>query len=94
MIALCVSPSALSGRVLTSDGRGIRNAKIVVTGNSLSHPVVIRTGGFGQFGLDGLALGETYVVTVNSQRFTFSTPSQVISLVDTPVDAEFIADPQ
>jgi hypothetical protein len=92
--SICVSPSAISGRVLTSDGRGIRNAKIVVTGNSLSQPIVAATGAFGQFALDGLAMGETYVVTVNSQRFTFTSPSRVISLVDSFADANFIADPQ
>jgi len=92
--SICVSPAALSGRVLTSDGRGIRNAKIVVTGNSLAQPVVATTGAFGQFALSGLAAGETYVVTVNSQRYTFSSPSRVISLADSFVDTNFIADPQ
>jgi len=47
----------------------------------------------GYFSVDGLQTGETYVVTVNSQRFTFSTPSRVISLVDNVVDANFVADP-
>ena len=44
--------------------------------------------------IEGLATGETYVVTINSQRYTFSTPSQVISLVDNIADANFTADPQ
>jgi len=92
--SICDSPAAISGRVLTSDGRGIRNAKIVVTGNSLGQPIVAATGAFGQFALGGLAPGETYVITVNSQRFTFNSPSRVISVVDSFVDANFIADPQ
>ena len=92
--SICVSPAAISGRVLTSDGRGIRNATIVVTGNSLSEPIVAATGAFGQFSLGGLARGETYVVTVNSKRYTFSSPSRVVSLADSFVDANFIADPQ
>ncbi len=86
--------STISGRVTTADGTGIRNAKIVVTGNSLAEPLVTSTGSFGWFAFDGLRTGETYVVTVNSQRYTFSTPSRVISLVDNVVDADFIADPQ
>ena len=86
--------AAISGRVMTADGMGIRNARVVITGNALSEPRVATTGSFGWFNIDGLQTGETYVVTVNSQRYTFSTPSRVISLVDNVVDADFIANPQ
>ena len=86
--------ASISGRVTTADGMGIRNARVVITGNSLVEPLIAQTGSFGYFTLDGLQTGETYVVTVNSTRFTFSTPSRVISLVDNVVDADFIADPQ
>jgi len=83
----------VSGRVLTSDGQGIRNAKVVITGNSLPQPIVATTGSFGYFTFEGLRTGETYVITVNSKRYTFAAPSRVISLVDNVVDADFIADP-
>ncbi len=86
--------ASISGRVMTADGQGIRNAKVVVTSNSLSEPLVVSTGTFGYFSIDGLRTGETYVVTVNSQRYTFSTPSRVVSLVDNITDADFVADPQ
>ena len=86
--------ASISGRVVTSDGQGIRNAKVVITGNSLASPIIATTGSFGYYTIDGLATGETYVLTVNSQRYTFSTPSQVLSLVGNIADANFIADPQ
>ena len=86
--------ASISGRVTTAEGYGIRNAKVVITGNSLTTPIIATTGSFGYFTFDGLATGETYVVTVNSKRYTFSTPSQVVSLVDNVVNADFIADPQ
>lgn len=84
----------ISGRVTTANGNGIRNAEIVLSGNSIDGTRVARTGSFGSFTFDGLATGETYVVTVNSQRYTFSVPSRVVSLVDNVADADFIADPQ
>jgi len=86
--------ASISGRVLTAGGQGIRNARVVITGNSLAEPRVATTGSFGYFTFEGLATGETYVVTVNSQRYTFSNPSRVISLVDNVADADFIAEPQ
>lgn len=85
---------SISGRVMTAYGQGIRNASVVVTGNSLIEPLVVQTGSFGWFTFDNLQFGETYVVTVNSRRFTFNAPSRVISLVDNVADADFIANPQ
>ena len=66
----------------------------MITGNSLVQPIIATTGSFGYYTFDGLRAGETYVITVNSKRYTFSMPSRVISLVDNVVDADFIADPQ
>jgi Calx-beta domain/Carboxypeptidase regulatory-like domain len=86
--------ASLSGRVMTADGRAIRNVDVVITGNTLAHPMTVTTGSFGWFTFDGLQSGETYVVTVNSRRFTFSTPSRVISLIDNVTDADFVADPE
>ena len=82
----------ISGRVTTADGRGIRNARVVITGDSLRQPRVVTTGSLGYFSIEGLQTGQTFVVTVSSQRYTFSTPSRVISLVDNVVDANFVAD--
>ncbi len=92
-LASTAADVSLSGRVLTSDGRGIRNAEVTISGNSLAEPRIATTGSFGYFSFDGLAAGETYVVTVNSRRYTFSTPSQVISLVDNIANVDFVANP-
>ncbi len=86
--------ATLAGRVTTSDGRGIRNARVVISGGNLDHPRVATTGSFGYYAFEGLAVGQTYVVTVNSKRYTFSMPSRVITLVDNVTDADFVADPQ
>jgi hypothetical protein len=91
-LAPTAAQATISGRVLTADGNPIRNARVTVTGNSLSEPRVLTTGSFGYFSFDGLTVGETYVVTVNSQRYTFTVPSRVITLVDNVFDADFIAD--
>jgi len=84
---------SLSGRVATSEGAGIRNARVTISGNSLPEARVTTTGSFGYFSFDDLRAGETYVVTVNSQRYTFTTPSRVITLVDNLTEVDFTADP-
>nr|MBP9664464.1 carboxypeptidase regulatory-like domain-containing protein [Pyrinomonadaceae bacterium] len=81
----------ISGRVLTADGRPIRNATVTITGNSLPESRIFQTGSFGYYMFDGLATGETYVVTVTQRRFIFQTPSRVVSLIDNIADLDFIA---
>nr|MBP9665432.1 carboxypeptidase regulatory-like domain-containing protein [Pyrinomonadaceae bacterium] len=83
--------ASISGRVTTADGRPIRNATVTITGNSLPEPRVFQTGSFGYYMFDGLATGETYVVTVTQRRFIFQTPSRVVSLIDNIADLDFIA---
>jgi len=84
---------AISGRVTTSDGQGLRNARVTLTGNSLEAPMVTSTGSFGYYTFEGLRAGETYIVTVGSQRYLFQQPSMVISLVDSVTNADFVGMP-
>jgi CSLREA domain-containing protein len=84
--------ASISGRVATADGAGIRNAVITVTGGNLAQPIYVRTGSLGYYNIEGLDVGETYVLTVNSKRFTFSVPSRVITLNENVDDADFIAE--
>ena len=83
---------SLAGRVTTADGHGIRNAHVVITGEGLSEAQTATTGSFGYFSFQGLNAGQTYIVTVNSQRYRFSVPSRVITLVDNLADVDFMAD--
>jgi len=83
---------SLGGRVLTADGRGVQNARIVVTGGALSEPRYAVTGTFGYYHFEDLPAGQTYVVTINSKRFTFASPSRVVNVTDNVADIDFIAD--
>jgi len=85
--------ASISGRVTTSDGQPIRNATVSITGNSLIEPIVLQTGSFGYYSIDGLRTGETYVVTVGQGRYTFQVPSRVVSLIDNITDLDFTGEP-
>ncbi|MFN0277102.1 MAG: DUF4394 domain-containing protein [Pyrinomonadaceae bacterium] len=91
--SICVNPTAISGRVTTSEGQGITNARVVISGNSLTENIVVTTGALGTFSFENLTPGETYVVTVISRRYTFKKPSHVISLIENVSNADFVADP-
>lgn len=86
------SAASLSGRVLTPDGRGIRNVTMTIEGGNLTERRYVRTSSFGWFTFDELRAGETYVVTVNSRRYWFQLPSRVITLTSSVSDVDFIAE--
>jgi hypothetical protein len=94
LLPLTAANVSLSGRVTTADDRGIRNAKVTISGATLDHPIIVSTGSFGYYSFEGLTAGQTYVVTVNSKRYVFSTPSHVVTLVDNLANVNFVADPQ
>jgi hypothetical protein len=86
--------ASISGRVLTSNGNGIRNAVVSLSGGTLTQPVIVQTGPFGSYSFDNLQVGQTYFMQVSAKRFRFSSPSRIITLQDNLEDLNFIANPQ
>lgn len=93
----CLASSAasvsLGGRIVNADGRGIRNATVIVSGGGLGQPRRALTGPFGYYTLENLRAGETYVVTVRTKRSSLQTSSRVVTLNDELADIDFVADP-
>lgn len=61
---------SISGQVLTPDGRGLRNAIVVLT-DSGGQTRTARTSTFGYYRLDDIAVGQTAVMSVRSKVFQF-----------------------
>jgi hypothetical protein len=83
---------SITGRILTANGRGIRNARLILTAPSGENRIVL-SGTFGYFHFSEIPAGETYILSVSSKRFTFSNPTQVISVTENIEDANFVAEP-
>ncbi|MBC7901169.1 MAG: carboxypeptidase regulatory-like domain-containing protein [Saprospiraceae bacterium] len=92
-----LSPTAadtsLGGRVVTADGRGIRNAAVIISGGNLPESRRVLTGSFGYYRFDALEAGETYVLSVGSKRYTFSVPARTVTLNDELSNVDFTALP-
>ena len=82
--------ATVSGRVLTPEGRGLRNARVSLTDQSGNSRTAL-TGMFGYFRFEEVAAGETYVVTINSKRYRFEP--QVISVMEELTELNFIGQP-
>ena len=81
---------AISGRVMTPEGRGIRNAMVTLTDNQ---GVINRalTSARGIYRFDDVEAGHTYILAIRSRRYQFE--SQVISVTDDLTGVDFIASP-
>jgi Putative Ig domain/Carboxypeptidase regulatory-like domain len=84
---------SVAGRVVTAGGNGIQNAVITVSGTGTGVRMSTMTGPFGYFSMGGLDAGDTYVITVQSKRFTFANPNRVVTLNDSVDDILFTANP-
>ena len=82
-----VTSASVSGRVATSDGRGLRNATVTMTDqNNVSQSATTSVFGFYQF--DGVATGQTYTIAVGSRLFTF-TP-RAVQVSDNLTNVDFV----
>jgi hypothetical protein len=81
---------SVGGRVLTADGRGIRNVRVMLTPMNGAVQYSL-TGPFGYYRFDGVAVGETYILTVFSKSFVFRNPTQVVIVNEELIELDFVA---
>jgi len=82
---------SISGRVLTADGRGIRNVQVTLV-DSAGQTRVSNTTTFGYYHFNNIPAGEICVVSVSAKKYTFSQSSQIVSASDDITDINFLAE--
>ena len=81
------SSFTVSGRVLTSDGRGLRNATVSMT----SSQGVVRTAttsSFGLFSFENISTGDVYTIRIISRLFRYA--SQTVQVNDNLTLPDFV----
>ncbi len=86
------APSAggatVSGRALTTDGRAIRRATVILaSGNGMVRTA--STNAYGFFVFADVPVGETYVLNVSHKNYQFN--QRVLNLSDDLIDLDFVA---
>lgn len=87
-------PVSISGRVATSTGNPIANARVVLTGGNLPGPVIVNTGSLGFYVFNGVQAGENYNITVSAKRYRFPVGGQNVTPFGNVTDVDFMANPQ
>jgi len=76
----------ISGRVLAPGGGGLRNASVVITGfDGTTRRVTTNT--FGYYTFEDVHSGGSYVMGVESRRFTYAT--RVVTVTDSLANVDF-----
>ncbi len=78
---------AISGRVMTPEGRGLRNALVVLTDENGATQTAVTTA-YGYYRFTEVPSGSTYVVNVRSRRYVFY--AQVVQAIDNLTDIDFV----
>jgi len=80
--------ASVSGRVFTNEGNALRNAAVLLT-DANGNTRTVKTGSFGIYRIDELAVGQTYLIQIVSKKFTFAP--QTVFLTDNLTDLNFTA---
>lgn len=83
---------SVSGRVITAQGRGIKNAVVLLTDSSGNIRTAV-TAPFGIYIFANVAAGEKYTITVRAKRFAFSQSTQVLNVNNDTENIDFIGTP-
>lgn len=81
---------SISGRLLTSDGTGLTNARVILTDASGTTRAT-SSSSFGFYRFDEVEVGQTYILSVISRRYQFTT--QVLTVLEDIENLNFIAQP-
>ena len=81
--------ATIGGRIVSSNGRGIRNVRIMLAGGSLTEPIYATSTSFGYYQFPQVPSGETYVLQVFSKNYIFDSSSMVINLIEDLTETNF-----
>lgn len=85
--------STISGRAVNAAGRGLGNVRVMLYGGNLPYPIYTQTNPFGYYRFENITVGQTYVMSVSSKRYSFTDPVRVINLSDDLFELDFFAEP-
>jgi len=82
---------SVSGRVLTRQGRGIRNVIVRLVDEQGQHKITTTTS-FGYFRFADVPAGQTYTISVSGKKYSFTQPARVLNLTGDADEINFVAD--
>lgn len=84
--------ASIGGRVSDGKGYAIAGATIMLT-DAQGASRTVKSNTFGFYRFDDLPVGQNYVLSVSSKRYSFDDPQRVVNLSESITDMDFVAVP-
>lgn len=85
------APVSVSGRVVSSSGRGISNTYVSVVNLNTGETKTAVTNMFGNYKVMDLNIGDLYTISVMSKRYTFNEPVRTFQIEADLTSMDFVA---
>ena len=89
-LAPTVSPATVSGRVVNSNGKGIKSVQVVVKDQNTGIRKYATTNSFGYYSVDGLPTTHLFDASVSAKRYRFTPASRSFTLSDSLAGVDFV----
>lgn len=84
------APVSISGRAVTVEGYGIKDAVLLLTNAETGATHTARTNNFGYYTLTGVEIGTFYTLTIQHRRYSFLEDTRMFTLNDELVGVDFV----
>ncbi len=92
-----LSPTAagvsISGQIRTMEGRGISSVRVTLTNPATGESFAALSSSFGYYLFEEIPVGQIYILSVSSKRYTFDPAIRLLNLLDEITGEDFIALP-
>lgn len=79
---------SVGGQIKSANGNGINNVAVSLTETNGTTRTV-KTNAFGYYNFEGIEVGQTVTLTVNSKRYTFANPTRIVSVAENVGDVDW-----
>lgn len=91
-LASAAVPVYIAGQVLSTKGQ-LKGVWVTLSGGGLPSPISVQTNSFGYYRFDNVLSGQTYTISVNNKKYTFTPSSRQVTPSGNLDSENFTADP-
>ncbi len=90
-VGTTAATASVSGRIVTSFGKGIRGVQVTLTGTNSPESRTVLSGQFGYYNFPDVQVGQTYIITASGKHYGFTQSTVLRTILDDTPDVNFYA---
>ena len=93
-LAPTAGEATISGSVILSNGRALKNTRVVLQDAAATEFRVATTNEFGQYTFENVQVGDFYVLSIENTRYHFPNSPLAFTLIDEMTSVAFVGTPR